>query len=306
MHCNIEEGHGCGTLEETRECLREGASNKKQKLSQQENETRNLERAYEYLMEIKQNEQDADLHGFIEESMLRESNKIVLDGIEHPKDSTKPGVYSNRRRITMFRGELYEYQLPLDMEVAVNNLLDKFNSLYRDSQNESDEEKKVYKLFKTCSWFVFEMLDLHPFGDGNGRLCRLLFSYVLSTCTPFATPIYNVWSPSCKGDFKNALIAARESADRHPCSLTTMIIECNLYAWKHFMAEVKQGKQNEQDADLHGDIKESMLRDANKKIIDGIATQKIPQKQVFAATDHVLPSLMEMLLNIKTHQICSF
>ena len=65
-------------------------------------------------------------------------------------------------------------------------LLDKFNSLCEDSQNESDEEKEVYKLFKTCSWFVFEMLDLHPFGDGNGRLCQLLCGYVLST------PIHNI------------------------------------------------------------------------------------------------------------------
>ena len=248
FYCNKEEGYRCGTLEETQECLHEDPSKNKLNLSQQENETSNLERAYEYLMKIKQNEQDADLHGYIEESMLRESNKIILDGIERPKNSTKPGFYSNRRRFTMFEGERYEYQMPPDMHHAVNNLLDKFNSLYRDSQNESDEEKKVYKLFKTCSWFLFEMLDLHPFGNGNGRVCRLLCSYVLSTCTPFATPIYNVWSSSSKHDYKVALKAARPDpadrhpADRHPCTLTTMIIECNWYAWKHFMAEVKQGK----------------------------------------------------------------
>ncbi|XP_071806566.1 uncharacterized protein [Asterias amurensis] len=241
-HCCVEEGHGCKTLEDAKTCLDQHCLDKSLKrlllLSVEEQETINLNNAYQYLVDIKKEEKDEAFHGLMEESMLRETNQILLEGVHLPQHTTKPGVYSNQRRITEFNGEIYEYPKPEDMHLAVVSCLDKFNSLYQDAQSESDDEKKLEKLFKTCSWFIFEMLDLHPFGDGNGRLCRLLCSYVLSTRTPFPSSIHNIFSESCLDDFKEALVDARNSKDRHPCSLTTMIIESNYCAWKELMKEV--------------------------------------------------------------------
>ena len=77
-------------------------------------------------------------------------------------------------------------------------------------------------IFKSAAWLVFELLDLHPFSDGNGRLCRLLCSYVLSTCTPFPSPIL--------GKYVHALIAARKFGCLH--ELTNVIIESNLTSWR--------------------------------------------------------------------------
>ncbi len=240
FHCNVEEGHGCGTLEDTKNCLDEdNKDGRRLDISEGKQETIKLDKAQHYRLHIKKGESDVKLHWFIEESMLQAINKIIREGIELKTDASKPGVYSNQVRKTKFKKETYTYQFPEDMQDAVNECLCKFNSLYTDAQSESDDEKKLQKLFKACSWFLFEMLDLHPFGDGNGRLCRLLCSYVLSTCTPFPSPIHNVFSDSCLDDFKQALVDARQSKDRHPCSLTTMIIECNFYAWKEFMKEIQ-------------------------------------------------------------------
>ena len=118
--------------------------------------------------------------GLLEESMLRETNWIILWNIPRDKHYTKAGSYNNLR-ITQFRGELYHYQQPDDMQEAVCVLLDRFNSVFIQSINTNPESNKLLSILKCVAWLVFELLDLHPFSDGNGRLCRLLSSYVLST-----------------------------------------------------------------------------------------------------------------------------
>ena len=112
-----------------------------------------------------------------------------------------------------------------------------FDHCIKDGLENSDDS---YCLFKTCAWFLFECLNLHPFSDGNGRLCRILCSYMLSKFTPFPKPMYNVWTNSCKEDYKDALVAARKSDDRQPCALTTMMIECSYQGWIKFKDAIEK------------------------------------------------------------------
>ena len=220
FHCNVEEGHGLQSKEEIEELLMRPSYCC---LSIEEQETINLRNAYSYLMSHCDENQ-----GLLEESMLRETNRIILWNIPRDKHYTKAGSYCNNSRITQFRVELYHYQQPDDMQEAVCVLLDRFNSVFMQSINTSPESNKLLSIFKCVAWLVFELLDLHPFSDGNGRLCRLLCSYVLSTCTPFPTPIYNLHT---EHEFEKALIAGRKT--RHPSTLTSMIIESSLVAWDY-------------------------------------------------------------------------
>ena len=164
--------------------------------------------------------------GLLEESMLSEANRIILWNIPRDKRYTRAGSYCNNPRITKFQGELYHYQQPNDMQKAVCVLLDRFNSLFTQSINTNSERDKLLNIFKCVAWSMFELLDLHPFSDGNGRLCRLLSGYVLSTCIPFPSPICNLHTDY---EFEIALIAGRKT--KHPSALTSMIIESNLEAW---------------------------------------------------------------------------
>ncbi|XP_020626593.1 uncharacterized protein LOC110063939 [Orbicella faveolata] len=134
-----------------------------------------------------------------------------------------------------------EEQETINLRVAYENLLAKINNEELASDYGLLEVSLLlkdfddfYSLFKTCAWLLFELLDLHPFSDGNGRLCRILCSYSLSKLNPFPTPIYNVWTDSCKHDYIEALVEARRSPCRHPCALTTMMIECSYYGWESF------------------------------------------------------------------------
>ena len=136
------------------------------------------------------------LHGLLEESMLREANRIIPRNIPRDKRYTKARTYCNNARITEFQGELYHYQQSNDMQEAVCILLDRFNSLFTQSIDTNPENNKLLSIFKCVAWLVFELLDLHPFSDGNGRLCRLLSSYVLSTCTPFPIHLFTIYIPT--------------------------------------------------------------------------------------------------------------
>ena len=217
FHCNAGEGHGLQSKEEIEKLLMRPSYCC---LSIEEQETVDLRNAYSYLMS-----HSDENHGYrlLEESMLRETNRIILWNIPRDNHYTKAGSYCNNPRITQFQGELYHYQQPDDMQEAVCVLLDRFNSAYMQSINSG-----LLSLFKCVAWLVFELLDLHPFSDGNGRLCRLLSSYVLSTCTPFPTPIYNLHTDH---EFEKAVIAGRKTG--HPNTLTSMIIESSLVAWDY-------------------------------------------------------------------------
>ena len=243
-HINIEEGHGCYKMDEVESCMNMDITSRRD-LSEKKKETVNLLDAY-YLLDEAKMVEDGDevekLHGLLEINLVKDVHRFILKGIELPRNSTKPGEFSNKVRATCFEGKVYEYARPEGLELKVQTLLDRHNDLITYCVKEEKHlEDQIYKMFKTCSFLLFELLDLHPFSDGNGRLCRLLCNYVLSSMTPFPTPIYNVWSESNAYDFIQALVDTRTSATRHPKSLTTMIIECNHRGWRNFFRELEKG-----------------------------------------------------------------
>lgn len=229
-HCNVDEDHGLKDSKSVENFL-STKDLSSQTLSLEEQETLNLRDAYLFLRREAETA-TKECRGLLEESMLREVNKIILRNIPVHKSSTKPGVYCNNPRVTTFNGETYYYKQPDDMMAAVCTHLDRFNSLFTQSMSLSSMEDKVASVFKSVAWLVCELLDLHPFSDGNGRLSRLLCCYVLFSLCPFPSPIYNMYSESSMQDFVKTLVDARSSKDRKPRGLTTMIIESNWATWK--------------------------------------------------------------------------
>lgn len=214
---NLEEGHGLRTLDETRSFLGRIFSRRDfpRPLSLEEQETLNMRNAYETLLaKIKREELDRD-YGLLEASLLKEIHRVILQDIPLSKGLTKPGEMSNKPRMTEFRGEIYYYANPEDMESAVVNLLDKYNFLFDTCTKDGlTNFKDLCDFFKTCAWILLELLDLHPFSDGNGRLCRILCSYSLSKLNPFPTPIYSVWTDSPNDAYIEALVEGRNSPGR--------------------------------------------------------------------------------------------
>ena len=96
FHCNVGEGHGLQSKEEIEKLLMRPSYCC---LSIEEQETINLRNAYSYLMS-----HCDENHGYrlLEESMLRETNRIILWNIPRDNRCTKAGSYCNNPRITQF------------------------------------------------------------------------------------------------------------------------------------------------------------------------------------------------------------
>jgi len=49
----------------------------------------------------------------------------------------------------------------------------------------------VLHLFALAAFTQFHFVDLHPFADGNGRMCRYVCKYLLESCLPLPFPMYD-------------------------------------------------------------------------------------------------------------------
>ena len=239
---NKEEGHGLKTFEDTDSVIK--SRYVQRTVSKSEQEVLNLYRSYEKLKDIGQKEATPLLDGEI----LKSIHKILLEGINKDGD-TEPGNYSRGIRITVYKGEEYKYKniKDLTLEQSVQTILDRYNDLIdkckSNWQSSLGRRQDTWAdLFKIGAYLLFEMLDVHPFADGNGRLCRMLVSYALSFATPFPSSVYNIWrsdddditNKDAADAYIDAIVATRRSVTRHPHLLAAMIAECNWYAWRKF------------------------------------------------------------------------
>ncbi|KAK7462492.1 hypothetical protein BaRGS_00038461 [Batillaria attramentaria] len=213
--------------------------------SQEETETRNLLQAWEHLSNMAEKEAQSDPNtlGLLEiDSCVKEVHKILLQNI---KCGTTPGHFSTRERYTElgYNGERHYYpkfETEEDAEKHVLDKIDTYNALVSKIKEIQHPLGKISMLFKCAAWILFEVISLHPFGNGNGRLCRMLCSYCLAVFTPFPTPIYNVYSTSTKEDYINAIVETRKSKPQHPVQLATLIIDSNCKAWEKFIQRMRE------------------------------------------------------------------
>ena len=236
FHVNNEEEHGLGTIEDTEAFIETNLSAEKENMSQSQQEVVNLVHAHRKLQSIQQTADE--LTPLLDDETLKTVHKLILKGIPLGK-RTPAGTYSKNIRVTEFKNELYAYKniKGLSLEDSVQTIIDRYNVMiemcklnWQDSRKES-----VADLFKIAAYLLFEMLDVHPFSDGNGRLCRLLVSYALSFATPFPSSVYNLWSDiTSKDAYIEALVKTRKTSERHPHLLAAMIAECNWYGWQKF------------------------------------------------------------------------
>lgn len=102
---------------------------------------------------------------------------------------------------------------------------------------------KFRKVFQSAAWLMFQFVDVHPFGDGNGRMCRLLANYVLSIITPFPVPIYlqvgDTPDTITRDDYLDAIVHCRKSASKQPGLLAAMLVENAWLGWRKLFRQLK-------------------------------------------------------------------
>ena len=108
------------------------------------------------------------------------------------------------------------------------------------SPNKQLSTTNVEFIFKCAARLLFDFVDAHPFGDGNGRTCRLLANYVISLITPFPVVPCCGEGGNMKDDYLKAIIECRDHREKGPGALASMLIEDTWRGWKRLFQSIKQ------------------------------------------------------------------
>ena len=244
--------------------------------SKPEKETRNLYEGLKHLENLIENENcetDAEkekLNRMLDVNVcIQKLHRILTTGLL-PRELT-PGEFSTDLRGAGSGSETHIYPHFLKAkfgEAAVQSIIDEYHleldnikrKIHTDVTKESLEI-----IFKVAASFLFSFTGIHPFPDGNGRMARLICSYILQLICPFPTPIYNVFSPTKREDYIEAMQKAEKGIKSNitvnteheginiahkylkaaPADLCSMIIESNWYTWRKLLGlEIEQTDKN--------------------------------------------------------------
>jgi len=147
-------------------------------------------RAYKYLCSKESLEKPLTI------DIIKETHKQLLDeSIDDSGQKVSCGSY----RTTNVCAENHQYPKPDCIEKQMDRIVDEFN-------NSSD-----HFLLRAAKLF-FETIDIHPFINGNGRLCRLLIAYALmKSGVPFPLSLFA--SKKSRKHYLEAILRVRNRND---------------------------------------------------------------------------------------------
>lgn len=207
-------------------------------------ETVNLFEAYKMLQDLgkREAETEPELKGLLEvDSCILATHKCLMRGLSM---KTPGGLFSTEVRQTIADGELHQYpkfETHNDARDAVLRIVDRYNRLCFSIKDQEcqDEYLFVRNMFKCVVWLFYELLSLHPFGDGNGRLCRLILNYAINVIMPFPVPLRDIFS-SARDAYLHAVITPRKS-DGRPRELIRLLIESTYNCCRKFLKMLRVG-----------------------------------------------------------------
>jgi Fic family protein len=172
------------------------------------------------------------LPGPLTSQQVREAHRLLMEGAR--------GLAGGEYRVTpSHSGTGYVYPLPSTIPGQVEHILEAFNS-------QVSSIATVAAAVQATADLLYDMLVLHPFVDGNGRLCRLLATYALCAFgQPFPIPMHNGHSRARK-HYQSMLLHADHH--HHKSRLLAYILECVAYKWANLETLCQQQQQQQQQS----------------------------------------------------------
>ena len=101
--------------------------------------------------------------------LIKETHGLLMDGLKNDGRTVSAGAYREGPASADGHSFPEHKHIPATMDKIVRE--------YSVKCSEADHDP-----YQLASWLLFEVISLHPFEDGNGRLCRLLWCYSLMEC----------------------------------------------------------------------------------------------------------------------------
>ena len=182
--------------------------------------------------------------GLLTVEQICKVHAVLMEGL-HPG----AGKIRTNDTYTRWNGKIHFYPNPETLPNRLHALVDCHN-IYVEAfpPNSTDYTKQdVEYIFKCAARILFEFVDTHPFGDGNGRMCRLLASYVLKLITPFPVGIHHTDTVNGvrREDYVDAIVQCRDNPKDGPREIASMLLEGAWSGWKRFFESLESCRNTE-------------------------------------------------------------
>jgi Fic family protein len=119
------------------------------------------------------------------EEAFKETHRILTDGIDADnKEKDKSADYGGIYRVTSVGWTFTAFANPDDIPKRMADTIEAFNKTIKQA-----EVEKSFDPFAVASKYFYTFLNIHPFLDGNSRLCRLLMNVIILKYTGIMIPI---------------------------------------------------------------------------------------------------------------------
>ncbi|KAL9658371.1 hypothetical protein ABK040_015691 [Willaertia magna] len=157
-------------------------------------------------------EDDPKYSILLTQGMLFECHSLLMEGcINNNGQLRTKSAFTIREN-----NQIHGYVDPKLVENRCSGLIDFYNSIV------DRNDLNIEKLFKLAAYLAFNFVDIHPFSDGNGRMCRILANHPLSLLFPFPVSFSTEENNSI---YIKAIERCRYSNYHFPEDLTYMLIE---------------------------------------------------------------------------------
>lgn len=227
---NVGESVGTQNLGETTVLVEQAASGEAAVCSNREG--RESVNTYQALRHVEMLIRDMSRSGLLTVQVVCGIHEILLKGL-HP---TAGKIRDCDVYTTLKDGNIHLYPPPSVLEDRFYYIIDRHNIHMEALTNRfQNPQAKLQYVFKCAAWLLFNLVSLHPFSDGNGRTCRLLASYVLSSVvTPFPVSVCHTNPQSSRTDYIRAIVRCRENPEEGPAELASLLVEGARLGWKQF------------------------------------------------------------------------
>ena len=176
--------------------------------------------------------------GLLTTNMICELHGVVLKGKDHAGSIRKTVVATNYPKV-------HTYPSPDCLEVKLQQIVDHHNIMMEQVDIQPLQELNVNKaavIFKCAAWLMVSFVALHPFVDGNGRMCRILANYILSLITPFPVTVYHTGiAGRSRIDYIDAIVNCRQNPkDGGPCEMAYLLVEGAHRGWKMLFDDLNE------------------------------------------------------------------
>ena len=155
------------------------------------------------------------------------------------------GRIRTREVYTHWQGGRHYYPPPGQAEELFYTLIDHHIERMTEYPCDSNSDEYTAYIFNCAARLLFEFVSVHPFGDENGQMCRLLATYVLGLITPFPMSLYHSPGGNAREDYLNAIVHCREHPKEGPRELTAMLIQGAWRRWRYLFDNLERRRELE-------------------------------------------------------------